>query len=177
MKKTKFHPGMLIPLLALIAVVSFAGRSINPLPVRPANRADNGTDTLGDVLQKVAMRIKEAFISGDSSLYINTFTPDGCLLAPNAPTLCGRQGLSRFFANTRKLGIKDAVFTSVGLYGKTAEYVTEQGTFEVFDANDHSLATGKLINIWKKTDQGWRLFRQMLNFNAPIPPAQPSSPK
>ena len=177
MKKVKFHPSTLILLPALIVVFSFAGRSIGSVADRPDHRTDNGTDSLAEELQKVAMQVKEAFISGDSSLYVKTYTSDGCVLAPNAPTLCGQRGLVQFYKNTRKAGIRDAVFTSLGLYGQTKEYVTEQGIFEVFDADEHSLAKGKLLNIWKKTDQGWRLFRQMLNFDAPMPTAPASSPK
>ncbi|GGA84842.1 YybH family protein [Puia dinghuensis] len=175
MKKVKFHPSTLILLPALIVVFSFTGRSIGSLPDRPDGRTHNGTDTLVDELQMVAMQVKEAFINGDSALFLKTFTPDGCMLVPNQPAFCGQGGLTQFYKNTRKNGIRNTVFTSLGLYGQTGEYVTEQGAFEVFDADRHSLAKGKVINIWKKTDQGWRIFRQMLNFDAPLPAAPPSS--
>ena len=173
MKKVKFHPSTLILLPALIVVFSFTGRSTASLPGGPNGRANKGTDTLVDELQMVAMQVKEAFINGDSALFLKTFTPDGCMLAPNQPAFCGQRGLIQFYKNTRKAGIKNTVFTSVGLYGQTDEYVTEQGVFEVFDAAQHSLAKGKVVNIWKKTDQGWRIFRQMLNFDAPLPQQAP----
>jgi ketosteroid isomerase-like protein len=92
------------------------------------------------------------------------------VLAPNAPTLCGQRGLAQFFKNTRQAGIRNASFTDLGLFGQTAEYVTQQGAFEVFDAAQHSLARGKVLIIFKKTDEGWRIFRQMLNFDAAMPP-------
>lgn len=164
MKTTK-----LLLLSALIVIICFAGRSIRPFK-NSHGRSSNGIDTLSDELQKVAMLAKEAFIRGDSSLYLKSFTPDACVLAPNMPTLCGQQGLTRFYKGTRQAGIRDVVFTSLGLYGQTAEYVTEQGSFEVFDGDAHSRGKGKVINIWKKTAQGWRLFRQMLNFDAAMPP-------
>lgn len=168
--------GILLPVL--IVVFSFSTRSIPSSPGNPecftANITDslaNITDSLAEELQRVAMQVKEAFIKGDSALYLKTYTPDACLLAPNLPSLCGQHGLVQFYKNTRKAGIRDAVFTSLGLYGLTGEYVTEQGSFEVFDGDGHSLNKGKLINIWKKTEQGWKIFRQMMNFDAPVPAA------
>jgi ketosteroid isomerase-like protein len=176
MKRTNFHPSTLILLPLIFVILSFAGPS-HSLPGRSLHRIGNDTDSLVDELQKVAMHVKEAFIRGDSSLYLKTYTPDACLLAPNAPSLCGQQGLIRFYNNSRRVGIRDAVFTSVGLYGPTGEYVTEQGVFEVFDATGNSLNKGKVINIWKKTNDGWRIFRQMMNFDAPMPQPPASSPK
>jgi hypothetical protein len=48
---------------------------------------------------------------------------------------------------------------------QTPEYVTQQGAIEIFDAADHSLGKGKVLIIWKKTGEGWRIFRHMLNFD------------
>jgi ketosteroid isomerase-like protein len=175
MKKIKFHPSTLILSSAVIVLFTFAGRSIGPIPGGAGDRTNNSGDTLSDELQRVAMQVKEAFIRGDSSLYLKTFTPDACILAPNMPSLCGQRGLVQFYKNTRKAGIGDTEFHSLGLYGQTAEYVTEQGTFEVSDAAGHSINKGKLLNIWKKTDQGWKIFRQMLNFDAPMPTPPASS--
>jgi ketosteroid isomerase-like protein len=174
MTKAKFHLSTLILLPALILLYSFTGHSTGSPADRSAERTGNGGDTLSEVLQRVAMQVKEAFIRGDSALFLKTFTADGCILAPNAPSLCGQQGLVRFYQNTRKAGIGDTQFTSLGLYGQTADYVTEQGVFEVFDPAGHSINKGKMLNIWKKTAQGWRIFRQMLNFDAPMPAPGPS---
>ena len=98
------------------------------------------------------------------------------VLAPNAPTLCGQRGLAQFFKNTRQAGIRNASFTDLGLFGQTAEYVTQQGAFEVFNAAQQSLAKGKVLILFKKTDEGWKIFRQSLNFDAP-PPGPAASTK
>ncbi len=177
MKRTKFHRSTLVLFSALVVVFCFAGRSIAPLSVRPDNHTGDGADPVGDDIRKIELQYKEAFIRGDSALFLGCYTPDACVLAPNAPTLCGGRGISQFFKVTRQAGIRDAVFTSFGLFGQTAEYVTQQGAFEVFDAADHSVGKGKVLILWKKTDDGWKMFRHMLNFDTAMPPAPGATPK
>jgi ketosteroid isomerase-like protein len=124
------------------------------------------------------MQYKDALIKGDSALFLNCYTPDACVLAPNVPQLCGKRGLSQFFKGVYfQSGVRDASFTSLGLFGQTADYVTQQGAVEIFDAADHSLGKGKVLIVWKKTGEGWKMFRHMLNFDAAMPAAPASSPK
>ena len=188
MKRRTFHPSALILFSAIIVVFTFAGRSISTipgrsistipgrsihtLPGRPGDRADTGNDPVTEDIEKIERQYKEAFIKGDSALFLKCYTPDACVLAPNTPQLCGQQGLSQFYKGTFQFGIRDAFFTSLGLFGQTPEYVTQQGAIEVFDAADKSLGKGKVLIVWKKTSEGWRIFRHMLNFDGPA-----SSPK
>jgi len=167
MKRKKLHPSTFILFSTLIVIFCFAGRSIGSLPGRPGDRMDTGTDSVGDDIGKIEMQYKEALMTGDSALFLKCYTHDACVLAPNTPMLCGQRGLSQFYKGTRQAGISDAVFNSVGLFGQTPEYVTQQGAIEVFDAAQHSLGKGKVLIIWKKTDEGWRIFRHMLNFDGP----------
>jgi ketosteroid isomerase-like protein len=176
MKRTKIHPSTLILFSALIVVFCFAGRSIGSLPGRPGDRMGTGTDSVSDDIFKIELQYKEAFSTGDSALFLKCYTHDACVLAPNVPTLCGQRGLLQFFKGARHAGIRDAVFNSIGLFGQTPEYVTQQGGIEIFDAAQRSLGKGKVLIIWKKTDEGWKIFRHMLNFDAAMP-APASSPK
>jgi ketosteroid isomerase-like protein len=175
MKRTKFHPSTLILFSALIMVFFFAGRSIGSSSGRPADRTDTGTDSVSDDIDKIQLQMKEAFTTGDSALFLKGYANDACVLAPNTPIFCGQRGIARFFKNTRQAGIRDAEFHPIGLFGQTPEYVTQQGAFEVFNAAQHSLAKGKVLILFKKTDEGWKIFRQSLNFDAPPPPPPAAS--
>ena len=177
MKRTKLHPSTFILFSALIVVFCFAGRSIGSLPGRADGQTDTGTDSISDDIGKIEEQYKEAFITGDSALFLKCYAHDACVLAPNIPTLCGQRGLSQFYKGTRQAGIRDAAFNSLGLFGQTPEYVTQQGAIEVFDAAQHSLGKGKVLIIWKKTNEGWRIFRHMLNFDTAMLPAPASSTK
>src|SRR5689334_12906578 len=116
-------------------------------------------DSVSEDIRNIELQYKEALISDDSALFLKCYTPDACVLAPNVPTLCGKQGLSQFFKGTRRSGVRDATSTSLGLFGQTPEYVTQQGAVELFEAADHSLGKGKVLIVWKKTDEGWKIFR------------------
>jgi ketosteroid isomerase-like protein len=95
---------------------------------------------------------------------INLYTGDGCLLAPNAPAICGKSALTRDFKDTYAAGqIKGVKFSTIDVYGDGALYVTEEGTWQVLDSNDRVLDTGKYLKLWKKTKQGWRIFRDVFN--------------
>lgn len=170
MKRAKLHPSIFILFSALIVAFCFAGRSIGAATGRPDDRKYTGTDSVSDDIGKIEEQIKEAFITGDSALLLNCYTQDACVLAPNAPTFCGLRGVSQFYKGTRKAGIRDAVFHSIGLFGQTPEYVTQQASFEVFDAAQHSLNKGKVLIIFKRTAEGWKIFRQMLNFDSAMVP-------
>jgi len=176
-KKHNFRPSTLFMSSVLIVALCFAGRSISPLPTWPNDRMVAVIDSVSDDIRKVELQFKEALISGDTALFLKCYTSDACILPPNAPALCGQRSLTQFYKGARQGGVRDATFTSLGLFGQTWEYVTQQGAVELFDAAHHSLVRSKVLIVWKKTDEGWKIFRHMLNFDAPMPPASPSSPK
>jgi ketosteroid isomerase-like protein len=38
-------------------------------------------------------------------------------------------------------------------------YVTEEGLWQSFDANNKMFDNGKFLVLWKKTPEGWKMFR------------------
>jgi ketosteroid isomerase-like protein len=109
----------------------------------------------------------EAYLKGDSSLFLDCYTPDGNIMAANAPILSKRSGQLLFYKAAYKSGVRNIIFTTVELYGLTEEYVTEQGVYELFGADKQSLGKGKYLVLWKKTAAGWRMHRDMFNGDAP----------
>jgi len=175
MQRKKIHPSTLILFSALIVVFFFAGRSISSVPAWPEDHMAAIIDSVNDDIRNVQFQFRDALNSGDSALFLKCYAPDACIMAPNAPILCGQRGLLQFFKGARKSGVRDGNFNPIGLYGQTSEYVTQQGAVELLDAAQHPLGNVKVLIVWKKTDEGWRIFRHMLNFDAPMPPA-PASP-
>jgi ketosteroid isomerase-like protein len=110
----------------------------------------------------------EAYLKGDSSLFLDCYTPDGCIMAANTPILGKRSGQLLFYKAAYKTGIRNIIFTTVELYGLTDEYVTEQGVYELFGSNGQSLGKGKYLVLWKKTAAGWKMHRDMFNGDAPM---------
>ncbi|MGZ3749718.1 MAG: YybH family protein [Mucilaginibacter sp.] len=130
------------------------------------------TNAVKAALSKVNKDYGEAFIKGDSSLFLNSYALDACIMPANSPSLCGRDGELAFYKFVYKMGIRNIVFTPAGLFGLTDQYVTEQGKYEMFDANGKSLGKGKFLVLWKKTADGWKMYRDM--FNSDTPPVRPA---
>ena len=108
----------------------------------------------------------KAFAQQDTSLFLKCYSSDGAIMPPGRPVLLGKQMMLAFFGFACKAGVRNIVFTHKGLYGFTDQYVTEQGQFEMFDEQQKTIGKGKFLTIWKKTDHGWKMFRDMFSDDA-----------
>jgi ketosteroid isomerase-like protein len=122
-------------------------------------------------IRKVNTAYGDAFLKGDSSLLLSSYTPDACIMPPNSPAICGSRGHLAFFKAAYRSGIRDIKFTTVNLFGLTAQYATEQGTYEMFGAGNLVIGHGKYLVLWKKTASGWQMFRDMFSDDTPPPRA------
>jgi len=97
---------------------------------------------------------------------VDLYTEDASLLAPNAPSIFGRKALKKDFEDTFAAGkVKGVKFQSGNIYGDGKEYVTEEGTWQVFDTGGKLLDDGKYLKLWKLTKTGWKIFRDSFNSN------------
>ncbi len=108
----------------------------------------------------------ESFVRNDSSIFINSYAKDACILAPNAPAACGRAAFAKFFrAAYQDYGLKNGKFITTNVYGDGKEYVTEEGLWQSFNAKGELFDDGKFLVLWKKTDDGWKMFRDSFSSN------------
>jgi hypothetical protein len=85
-------------------------------------------------------------------------------MPPNNPAISGRVALTNDFKDTYAGGkIKGVRFSTLEVYGDGVLYVTEVGTWQVFDTNDRVIDDGKYLKLWKKTKQGWKIYRDVFN--------------
>ena len=107
----------------------------------------------------------DLYAKNDGSI-LNLYTEDACLLPPNAPAICGREALAKDFKDTYAAGtVRGGKFTTLDVYGDGREYVTEEGLWQVFDANGKLVDDGKFLKLWKKTKEGWKMLRDLFNSN------------
>jgi ketosteroid isomerase-like protein len=108
----------------------------------------------------------EAFAKGDSSIFIERYAEDCCIMAPEAPQLCGPIAPLEFFRIAyHDIGLRNGKFTTTAIYGDGGEYVTEEGLWESFDANGKRFDNGKFLVLWKKTAKGWKMYRDSFSSN------------
>jgi ketosteroid isomerase-like protein len=107
----------------------------------------------------------ELYAKNDGSV-VDLFTEDACILAPNMPALCGREGIGKFFKDAFATGgVRSGKITTLNVYGDGRNYVTEEGLYQVFDASGKLVDDGKYLILWKKTKNGWKDYRDMFSSN------------
>ena len=108
----------------------------------------------------------QAFVRNDSSIFINSYAEDACILAPNAPAVCGQEAIAKFFrAGYQDYGLRNGKFITINVYGEGKEYVTEEGLWQSFNAKGELFDDGKFLVLWKKTKGGWKMFRDSFSSN------------
>lgn len=102
----------------------------------------------------------QAFVKGDSSIFINRYAKDCWIMAPNLPAMHGRNAPLAFFRKAyHDIGLRNGKFITADVFGDGKEYVTEVGIWQSFDAKGKMFDNGKFLVLWKKTKDGWKMFR------------------
>jgi ketosteroid isomerase-like protein len=110
----------------------------------------------------------KSFVKNDSSIFINSYAEDACILAPNAPAMCGYEAFAKFFRSAyQDYGLRNGKFITTAIYGDGKEYVTEEGLWQSFNAKGELFDDGKFLVLWKKTKNGWKMFRDSFSSNHP----------
>lgn len=106
----------------------------------------------------------QSFVKNDPSIFVNRYTEDCLIMLPNAPAMSGRKGAGEFFKIAYyKIGLRNGKFITTGVFGDGIEYVTETGAWQSFDAAGKLFDNGKFLVLWKKTKDGWKMFRDSFN--------------
>src|SRR6202035_4703638 len=88
----------------------------------------------------------ESFEKNDSSIFINSYAEDACIMAPNAPEVCGREGAAKFFrAAYDTYGLRGGKFITTAVYGDGAGYITEEGLWLSINAKGVIFDNGKFL--------------------------------
>jgi ketosteroid isomerase-like protein len=112
-----------------------------------------------------------SFASGDSTAFVAHYTTDGCVMAENAPKLCGAGPITAFFKGGLQMGIKDIKLTTEEVMGGP-DVVVETGTYEILGDKAVSFDKGKFIVAWKKENGKWKMHRDIWNTSNPAPAAK-----
>jgi ketosteroid isomerase-like protein len=127
------------------------------------------TDPLAEAKKSIAESNAiyfESFVKNDPSIFVNRYATDACILAPNAPMMCGREEAAKFFKLAyEEFGLRNGKFITTAVYGDGKEYVTEEGLWQSFDASGKLFDDGKFLVLWKRTPEGWKMFRDSFSSN------------
>ena len=102
----------------------------------------------------------QAFVKGDSSLFIDRYSKDCWIMQPNVQALCGVGAPLAFFKTAyNTFGVRNGKLITIDVFGDGVEFVTEVGFWQLFGADNKPLDDGKFLVLWKKTMDGWKMFR------------------
>lgn len=132
---------------------------------KPVEKADH----LAEVKKAIAVSNAvyfESFVKNDSSIFTDRYAEDACIMAPNTPQLCGRNEAVKFFRAAYDVyGMRNGKFITTAVYGDGVEFATEEGLWQSFDANGKLFDDGKFLVLWKKTKNGWKMYRDSFSSN------------
>jgi ketosteroid isomerase-like protein len=107
-----------------------------------------------------------SFAKNDPAIFINCYAKDACIMAPDAPQMCGEVAAAQFFKLAyEQIGLRNGKFITTAIYGDGVEYVTEEGLWQSFNEKGELFDDGKFLVLWKKTDKGWKMFRDSFSSN------------
>jgi len=109
-------------------------------------------------------RYFQAFEKNDASLFVNRYAEDCWIMLPNAPALCGPNAAKDFLQRGySQFGIRNGKLITVDVYGVSEDIVAEVGFYKLYNVSNIEFDDGKFIVLWKKTSQGWKMWRESFN--------------
>jgi ketosteroid isomerase-like protein len=107
-----------------------------------------------------------SFAKNDSTVFIDRYAPDACIMPPNSPQFCGHNAVANFFKfGYETIGLRGGKFITTAVYGDGKEFVTEEGLWQSFNEKGELFDDGKFLVLWKKTPKGWKMFRDSFSSN------------
>lgn len=144
------------------AVLLFAVSCTSPEASTPAD----GLEQAKKAIAESNAIYFQSYVKNDSSIFIDRYADDACIMAPGSPQLCGKENAARFFRESyNNYGMRNGKFITTAVYGDGKEYVTEEGLWQSFDADGKLFDDGKFLVLWRKTAKGWKMFRDSFSSN------------
>jgi uncharacterized protein (TIGR02246 family) len=102
----------------------------------------------------------------DSVGLANCYTKDAKFMGPNGPAVSGRENIQK----SQKPFVESGIIldiASTDVWGDES-MLAEEGTWAM-SIGGQQLDKGKYIVLWKKEDGKWKIFRDIINSDLPVP--------
>ena len=111
----------------------------------------------------VGAQLARAINAGDAATAAGFYTEDGSVMAPGAARVDGRSSVQAYWQAAIDAGLSNVVLTTLEVeeFGGSA---TEVGILT--GSLGATELTGKYIVLWSQTNAGWKLHRDIWNFDA-----------
>jgi ketosteroid isomerase-like protein len=118
-----------------------------------------------DQIEEASKAWMKAYEARDAGRLSSVYGEDGTLLPPNAELIQGTEGIMNFW--------KGLLDTGANIQLDNQEVVADgklgyrMGLYKVFAKDGAMLDRGKYIEIWKRSDDRWWLYRDIWNTSLP----------
>jgi ketosteroid isomerase-like protein len=157
---------MLFALAAVLAACQTT-ETTDQTATRMARESAEATATIRGLSNDFA----RLFTAGQWDSVAAMYTPDAIVMAPNAPSMTGRDAIRAGFTGMAQMGSAtltlqaDTVLANGPLAVEQGRWTTSVTT----PAGATMADSGKYLVQWWKTDAGWRLARDIWNSDVPLP--------
>ena len=123
------------------------------------------------IIQEKNNRFAEAHITGDTTFLNNIFTQDAKVFPPNSDVVTGRSAIAEANSEWVSYGIIEFSEETTSFYGNE-DYLIDEGNYFLRYGENDIIDKGKYLNVWKKEDGDWKIFRNMWNTSMPATPTK-----
>ena len=164
--KKNLNSRKLVPVYITIALFLIVVASCNS-----SKEDDTTTFDLAEAKKEITKRnavFMNALRKGDSVGVAKCYTLNSKFMMPNAKAVVGRENLIPVFRGFIMGGMTNLTIKPIEAWG-TKDIMTVEQEWEFTDKNGEIIDRGKSLELWKKEDNEWKIFRDCFNSDLPIP--------
>jgi uncharacterized protein (TIGR02246 family) len=151
-------------LLALIGAVTFAACA-------PKSSNDPAADETA--VASAAANWEKSYNEKNAEAVAALYTEDGQLLPPGPAVVNGRSAIKDFWAADIAASNMSFAITA-DTTGVGGDWAYRSGSWRAMGADGATAATGKYLEVWRRTPDGWQLHRDIWNVDEAAPAAAPA---
>lgn len=110
------------------------------------------------------------FAAGDIAGVAALYTDDAKFIAPHQDTLSGRAAIQAFLQGARDAGVASIGLTVLEVEADETSAI-DLGRYEMKSADGDVIDSGDYMVYWKKQDGVWKLHRDCISTDSPVPEA------
>ena len=128
-------------------------------------------------LTAAAASWEKGYNEKDAEAVAALYTEDGQLLPPGVAVVNGRSAIRDYWASDIANSNASLAITADAT-GVGGDWAWRSGAWRAMGADGSTAATGKYIEVWRRTADGWQLHRDIWNADeaAPAAPAEGTAP-
>jgi ketosteroid isomerase-like protein len=107
--------------------------------------------------------------AADIDALLALYTDDAVIMAPDMPTVVGKDALRAINKAYMDLGHVSSEVPVVDAHGILGDVAWGAGSYRFFDADGNLLVEGKYFVLYRHEDGMWRIARHMWNNDHPVP--------